>query len=74
MPEPDLTAVIDLIQDTPSFSATGELQPKTLVRFHVGQHGPFQFIFEPGKGTPEAIRAAIEKKVQDLRALLMPGA
>jgi hypothetical protein len=48
---------------------TGAISKQVIVRYLIGQHGPFQDVYEKADYTVEKARAAIDERVRGLRTL-----
>lgn len=66
----DPFAVHDLqVQETPFSTPTGDIVRRTVVRYFVGDHGPFQDVYESTSFDPAVAQEGILKRVRDLRTL-----
>jgi hypothetical protein len=56
------------ITQTARFTLQGKVVPAVVVRYFVGDHGPFQDQYDEDKATPEAIKDGYRKRVQQIAA------
>ncbi len=68
---PDTLQVHDItVAETPVIGLAGGITRQVVVRYFVGDHGPFTDTYDATSYTPQQGRDAINKRVQDLRTLL----
>lgn len=67
--EPNLDPQDVKISEVPRFTRSGS-ETVTQVRYYLGNQGPFMDEYAKGQFNPEAVKAAINKRAQDLRSLL----
>ncbi len=66
----DLTVHDTTVTETSQIPPSGVgVRRLTIVRYFVGDHGPFQLEYPTGSFTPEQAKADIQKRVQELRTL-----
>jgi hypothetical protein len=58
-----------LVSTTANFDARGNTAPVTQYSYYVGAHGPFSDRFPEGQDTAEAVNAAMQARIDKLRAV-----
>lgn len=58
------------VSEVPVIPALGPITRHTIVRYMVGQHGPFQDDYTTAEYTPEKAKTGIEARVRDQRTLV----
>jgi hypothetical protein len=58
-----------LVTSTAAFTPRGGVVPSVQYSYYVGQHGPFTDVFEKGKDTLDAVRAAMQINIDKLAAV-----
>ncbi len=56
------------VTQTARFTLQGKVVPAVVVRYFVGDHGPFEDQYDEDKATPDAIQAGYRKRVEMLAA------
>ncbi len=57
------------VSEVPVISVAGGITRIKIVRYMVGNHGPFQDEYAPGEYTTEKVKERIDKRVRELREL-----
>jgi len=65
----ELKAMNIQVSHAPTFTPQGNVVTNTVVKFMVGDHGPFSLSFPPGQDTPDLVRAAIQKQIDSVRSI-----
>lgn len=56
------------ITQTARFTLQGKVVPAVVVRYFVGDHGPFEDQYDEDKATPEAIKQGYRNRVLQIHA------
>jgi hypothetical protein len=57
------------VTTTAQFDVRGNPKPATQYSYYIGTHGPFVDVFPAGADTIEAVNAAMQARIDKLRAL-----
>lgn len=59
-----------IITERTGFTATGSPMREAVVRYRVGDHGPFEWTIDAREFTPDKAKAAMQAKQRDIRATI----